>query len=116
MFGAAQRDLEEHAEYLVETFIEEMRRDPECGRRQLCELIGEVADRRGSRRRACCAPVMTDLLDEAESLLRAGLRDEAIARLEKLAFPKWKDEEECRDRYTAHMRAQRALQSDGKHP
>ena len=60
-----------------------------------------------------CPPIVSQLIEEARDLLRHGLREEAVARLEKLAFPKWGSEEACRAAYLDHMRAQRAVQSPG---
>lgn len=55
-----------------------------------------------------CPPIVPRLIEEARDLLRHGRQDDAIARLEKCAFPKWSSEQECRAAYDAHMAAQRA--------
>lgn len=123
--------LAEHAEYFVIEVIDQLKRGEqvddvsldillnwiECAREDIENAAIEDFDDDQDRDVAHLDSVMTappifeQIIEESRNLLRHGLRDAAIARLEKLAFPKWDSEDACRAAYVRHMKAQRAAKA-----
>lgn len=108
--------------FLVEELIDEIRSGDGVGDDTFVQLLSEITDERapsddeGDDGTISCPPIFGQLIEEARDLFRAGLQDDAIARLELLARPKWSSEAECRKAYAAHMRAQRAVRPQSPAP
>jgi len=116
--------LVQYAEMYVSELLDDLRQGRLVDDYRLDMLLNGIEDERQTAGRALSytegddieverPPIFSTMIEEARSLLRDGLREDAIERLSKLARPKWGSEAECRKAYQMHMAVQRIASSPG---
>ncbi|MDR6952329.1 hypothetical protein J2X65_001684 [Ancylobacter sp. 3268] len=102
-----------YEEYVAHSLVVRLRHDKPVSDADFIEAIEEIGWRRDDDHYT--DPLIVQLIDEARQLFCEGRRADALIRLERAAYPKWRSMHRCREDYEAAWPMQFLFNLDAAH-